>query len=123
VPDEHVPVAEGPPRAAPPVPSVQWEVPSKAAPETPRPRIRLTRWLLASVVGFIVWLAADLAMIWILRMGNVAGVIGLALGIWVTGRLAGAAGWRQWLLAGALTFGAAAAISGLLILISLPFRP
>jgi hypothetical protein len=76
----------------------------------------------ASVVGFIVWLAADLAMILILRMGSVAGVIGLVLGSWVTARLAGAAGWRQWLLAGALTFGAAVAISASLIVISLPFR-
>jgi hypothetical protein len=123
VPDEIVPVAKGPTRAAPPEPSMQWGVPSKAAPETPRPRISVRRWLGAAVVGFIVWLAADLAMILILQMGNVAGVIGLALGIWVTGRIAGAAGWRQWLLAGVVTLGAAAAISGLLILISLPFRP
>jgi hypothetical protein len=123
VPDEDVPAAEGPTRAAPPAPSVQWEVPSKAAPETPPPRITVRRWLLASVVGCLAWFAVSATLFLILRIGYASGVIGLLLGIWVTGRLVGAAGWRRWLLAGALTFGVAAAIEPLIILIFTAFRP
>jgi hypothetical protein len=63
----------------------------------------------------VAWLAASVAITLSVRVGNASGLIGFVAGSWVTGRLAGAAGWRQWLLAGALTFLAVVVLTAVLL--------
>ena len=102
--DQDIQAANQPSSAATPAPPTsQWHVPSAPAPPTRGRRISARRWLGASVVGVVAWLATSVAITLSVRVGNASGLIGFVAGSWVTGRFAGAAGWRQWLLAGALT--------------------
>ena len=89
-----------------------------------RPKITWRRWLLAAVAGVFVFIFTLGALAFLFSSTAAGVIVSFIVGWSVTGLVAGASGWAQWLGAFGLLFLAEGVAVGILaVLLGMPQRP